>query len=201
MLPGPLRSLTKAIFVPSGDQVGPMSLAGLLVSRLRPVPSALVTKMSAWPPGLLTKAICPRTAMGDDPGLDPEVPPEQAGGNERERDGEQRPPPRFLHVKIVAFVGPPIPDQLDGSCIPVQSRGYHPVACRLGCWVRAWEAAARARTLDLDHPTFRCGGHLILPRGVDRPMRRPAPSRVSTRPAGRSRTCRRRSSALPSFRP
>jgi len=68
----------KAIFVPSGDQVGPMSLAGLLVSRLRPVPSALVTKMSAWPPGLLTKAICPRTAMGDDPGLDPEVPPEQA---------------------------------------------------------------------------------------------------------------------------
>ena len=42
----PSRLLVKAIFVPSGDQLGYASSAEFLVSGLMPVPSAFMTQIS-----------------------------------------------------------------------------------------------------------------------------------------------------------
>src|SRR5215211_6187734 len=57
-----LRALTKEILVPLGDQAGCVSENGLLVSCLRPVPSAFITQISgsvlpSTSKALATKAI------------------------------------------------------------------------------------------------------------------------------------------------
>ena len=53
----PLRSLLKAIFVPSGDQSGLASIPGAVVSWVTSLPSAFITKMSVSKPTSLVKAI------------------------------------------------------------------------------------------------------------------------------------------------
>src|SRR5947209_19810636 len=50
---GSVRRLLKAIVVPSGDQNGSESSAGLLASGVRPVPSTLILYTSKLRPGML----------------------------------------------------------------------------------------------------------------------------------------------------
>ena len=68
MSPLPSRSLAKAILVPSGDQAGSKSRAGLLVRFVSPLPSAFTLKTSGAMRTNGALANATRAASGDQVG-------------------------------------------------------------------------------------------------------------------------------------